>query len=86
MHYRVKSTRKRMHYRVKRTRNKNRNRTRTVNRYRILRGGAVTAEEINATKAAVNKIFRGFEVKSKDLLSPSLKYNYLNLIKTVTRM
>jgi hypothetical protein len=70
MHYRVKSTRKRRHYRVKRTRNRNRkrnrNRTRTVNRYRILTGGAVTDEEIKATKKAVNKIFEGFEVKSKE--------------------
>lgn len=68
MHYRVKSTRNRRHYRVKRSRNKNRKRTRTVNRnrYRILRGGTVTAEEIKATQTAVTNIFRGFQVDSQE--------------------
>lgn len=75
---RVKSTRKRRRYRVKRTRNRNRNknrnrtRTRTVNRYRILRGGAVTDEEVEATKTAVNNIFSaGFQVNST---TPASKY------------
>jgi hypothetical protein len=71
MRYIVKSTRKRRHYRVNRTRNRKRNRnrngnrTRTVNRYRILRGGTVTDEEVEATKTAVNNIFRGFQVASE---------------------
>ena len=73
MRYRVKSTRKRRHYIVKRTRTRtrnikrNRNRTRTVNRYRILRGGAVTDEEVEvtATDTAVKKIFSDFKVVSR---------------------
>ena len=94
MHYRVKSTRKRRHYRVKRSRNKNRKRTRTVNRnrYRILRGGTVTDEEVEATNTAVTNIFRGFQVDSKekvarrntDQTTPESKYLHSTISKDGT--
>ena len=75
MHYRVKSTRKRRRYIIKRTRNRNINRTRTVNRYRILRGGTVTEEEVKATKTAVNNIFSSdFQVESE---MPTPQSNFL---------
>ena len=65
MHYRVKSTKKQRRYRIKRTRNINRNRTISVNRNRILRGGHVTDQEVEATIRAVDNIFNAFQVESE---------------------